>query len=444
MKTTTRWIFLILLSLALTGAAAAQQDGPLALLLTADGPVAPPMVAYIERSLKIAEQRGADLVILQLNTPGGSVDAMNDVVQAIRLSEIPVVVYVSPRGAMAGSAGTVIVLAGHAAAMAPETAIGAASPVGSQGEDLGETMQAKSKNILKATVRALAKERGERAIQLAEETIESAQAVSADEALEAGMIDFIAEDVDDLLRQLDQFTVRVNTQERILLTTGAQVQPVNQTFIEKLLAVLTNPAIVFLLITIGVQAILIEISSPGGWAAGTIGVVCLALAGYGLGVLPVNWFGVVFLILAFVLFLLDIKAPTHGALTAAGVIALIVGSLVMFNSPSVPDFMRVPVPLVVGTSVASGAIFFGIMVFAVRAQRSPVRMGAESLVGKVGTVRIKLAPVGQIQLGGEQWTAELTDREKQALPGDRVEVIGVEGVRLIVRRADQVDQRRDS
>jgi len=455
MKTTTRWIFLILLSLTFTGAAAAQQDGPLALLLTADGPVAPPMVAYIERSLKIAEQRGADLLVLQLNTPGGSVDAMNDVVQSIRLSDIPVVVYVAPRGAMAGSAGTVIVLAGHAAAMAPETAIGAASPVGSQGEDLGETMQAKSKNILKATVRALAKERGERAIQLAEETIESAQAVSADEALEAGMIDFIAADVDDLLRHLDQFKVRVNTEERIILTAGAQVQPVNQTLIEKLLAVLTNPAIVFLLITIGVQAILIEISSPGGWAAGTIGVVCLALAGYGLGVLPVNWFGVIFLILAFVLFLLDIKAPTHGALTVAGVISLITGSLVMFNSPTVPDFMRVPVPLVVGTSVASGAIFFVIMIFAVRAQRSPVRMGAESLVGKVGTVRIKLAPSGQIQLGGEQWTAELADREKHAPPGTRVEVIGVEGLRLIVRRAgsdagvtddraDQSDRRRDS
>ncbi len=436
MKKTTRWILLVLFSLALTSAAAARQDGPLALLLNADGPVAPPMVAYIERGLKIAEQRRADLVVLQLNTPGGSVDAMNDVVQAIRLSDIPVVVYVAPRGAMAGSAGTVIVLAGHAAAMAPETAIGAASPVGSQGEDLGETMQAKSKNILKATVRALAKDRGERAIQLAEETIESAQAVSADEALEAGMIDFIATDVDDLLRQLDEFTVRVNTQERIILTAGAQVQPVSQTFIETLLAVLTNPAIVFLLITIGVQAILIEISSPGGWAAGTIGVVCLALAGYGLGVLPVNWFGVIFLILAFVLFLLDIKAPTHGALTVAGVISLITGALVMFNSPSVPDFMRVPVPLVVGTSVASGAIFFVIMIFAVRAQRSPVRMGAESLVGKVGTVRIKLAPVGQIQLGGEQWTAELADRGKKAPPGTRVEVIGVEGLRLVVRRAD--------
>jgi len=208
---------------------------------------------------------------------------------------------------------------------------------------------------------------------------------------------------------------------------------VNQSFIEKLLSILTNPAIVFLLITIGVQSILIEISSPGGWAAGTIGVICLALAGYGLGVLPVNWFGVVFLILAFVLFLLDIKAPTHGALTAAGVISLIVGSLVMFNSPSVPDFMRVPVPLVVGTSAASGAVFFAIMIFAVRAQSGPVRMGPESLVGKVGTARSELAPQGQVQLGGELWTAELVEGEDNVPSGGRVVVVGVEGLRLKVR-----------
>ncbi len=351
----------------------ARQEGPLVLLLTADGAVAPPMVEYLERGLEQAVQSGAELVVLQLNTPGGSIDAMTDMVQVIRLSAVPVVVYVAPRGAMAGSAGTVIVLAGHVAAMAPETAIGAASPVGSQGEDLGETMQAKEKNILKATVRSLAKNRRPEAIQLAEETIESAEAVSADEALEAGLIDFIAADIQDLLRQMDGYPIELGDEELTIETTGAVVEPLEQSFIEKLLSILTNPAIVFLLISIGVQAILIEISSPGGWAAGTIGVACLALAGYGLGVLPVNWFGIVFLILAFVLFILDIKAPTHGALTAAGVASLITGSLVMFNSPSVPDFVRVPVPLIVGTSVATGAIFFAIMILAVR---GPAHSGA--------------------------------------------------------------------
>ncbi len=179
---------------------------------------------------------------------------------------------------------------------------------------------------------------------------------------------------------------------------------------------LTNSAIVFLLVTIGVQAILIEISSPGGWVAGFIGVVCLALAAYGLGVLPVNWFGVVFLILAFVLFILDIKAPTHGALTAAGTVSLIVGALVMFNSPNVPSFQRVPVPLIIGASASTGIIFFVIMLIGVRAQKTPVSMGAESLVGRVGIARTGLAPRGQVQLGGELWTAELSMVKKPYLP----------------------------
>ncbi len=428
---------LAVLVILLTGfSVSARQEGPLVLLLTADGAVAPPMVEYLERGLEQAVQSGAELVVLQLNTPGGSIDAMTDMVQLIRLSAVPVVVYVAPRGAMAGSAGTVIVLAGHVAAMAPETAIGAASPVGSQGEDLGETMQAKGKNILKATVRSLAKNRRPEAIQLAESTIETAEAVSADEALEAGLIDFIAVDIQDLLRQLDGYTIEFGDEELTIETTGAVVEPLEQSFIEKLLSILTNPAIVFLLISIGVQAILIEISSPGGWAAGTIGVACLALAGYGLGVLPVNWFGIVFLILAFVLFILDIKAPTHGALTAAGVASLITGSLVMFNSPSVPDYVRVPVPLIVGTSVATGAIFFAIMILAVRAQHTPVRVGAESLIGRIGTARSEIAPVGLVQLGGEKWTGEMVEGEDPAPAGSRVEVVAVEGLRIRVRRVN--------
>ena len=214
--------------------------------------------------------------------------------------------------------------------------------------------------------------------------------------LAAGMVDFIAVDIPDLLRQLDGFKVKINAGEQTLITKDARVETVSESFIEKLLAVLTNSAIVFLLITIGVQAILIEISSPGGWVAGFIGVVCLALAAYGLGVLPVNWFGVVFLIVAFVLFILDIKAPTHGALTAAGTVSLIVGALVMFNSPNVPSFQRVPVPLIIGASLSTGIIFFVIMLIGVRAQKTPVSMGIESLVGRVGTARTDLAPRGQV------------------------------------------------
>ena len=430
---TLTWILLALLLFA--APSEAQEQAPQVLVLTTEGPITPAMGEYLSRGIRKAEQEGAEALIFQLDTPGGGVEIMNDMVQDIRLSQVPVVVYIAPRGAMAGSAGTIITLAGHVSAMAPETAIGAASPVGSEGEDLGETMEAKTKNILKATVRSIAERRGPKAVELAEKTIEEASAVSAKEALEAGLIDFIADDLDNLLEQMDGFVVEIMSTEKTLQTAQAEIVYFDQSFIEKLLAVLTNPTIVFLLITIGVQSLLIEISSPGGWVAGFIGVVCLSLAIYGLGVLPVNWFGIIFLITAFVLFLLDIKAPTHGALTAAGVASLVVGGLVLFNSPSVPNFVRVPVPLIIGTSIATGAIFFVIMIFAVRAQIAPARMGMESLAGRIGVVHRDLSPTGIVQLGGEQWTAELAPGEESLLMGERVEVISVQGNKLIVRKA---------
>ena len=217
------WLWMWIL-LAFFSPVQAQGEGPLVLVLTADGPLTPAMKEYLIRGIELAERRQAEALIFQLDTPGGSVGLMTEMVQVIRASRVPVIVYVAPRGAMAGSAGTVITLAGHAAAMAPETAIGAASPVGSQGEDLGETMEAKEKNILKATVRSLAERRGAEAVDLAEQTIEQAEAVSATEALEIGLIDFIATDVDHLLRQLDGFEVTTIAGEQTLQTQGAEVQ----------------------------------------------------------------------------------------------------------------------------------------------------------------------------------------------------------------------------
>src|SRR5512136_2433486 len=369
------------------GPRAQAQSEALVLVLEAKGALTPAMAEYLDRGLRLAEARAAEAVVLQLDTPGGSIDLMNRMVQAIRGSQVPVIVYVAPRGAIAGSAGTILVLAGHAAAMAPETAIGAASPVGTQSEDLGETMEAKEKEKLKAEARGLAERRGEAAMALAEAAIESASAASSTEALEAGLVDRLASDVPDLLRQVDGLTVEVDGQPRALKTAWAFPQAISQTLTEQLLQILTNPNIVLLLMSVGVQAILIEISSPGGWAAGFIGVVCLALAAYGLGFLPVNWFGLIFIALAFALFILDIKAPTHGGLTAAGIGSFIVGALVLFNTPVTPSFQHVSVPLVIGVSIVSGAIFFGIMMIAIRAQRTPIHTGEESMTGRVGIAR---------------------------------------------------------
>ena len=387
MKITRILLLALMIALLLIQMASAQSDAPLALVLDADGPISPAMFEYIRRGIETAEQRGAEVLIVQLNTPGGDIATTTEIIQAFRASRVPVVVYVAPNGSMAGSAGAIISMAAHAVAMAPETAIGAASPISGSGENLTSTLETKAKEIMKATIRPLVEPRGEKAVDLAESMIEDAIAVTADEALEAGLIDFIANDIDDLLNQLDGFTVKSDAIEVVLNTEGALTETVNLNFIEQLLLLLTDPNIAFLLLAIGVQAVLIEISSPGGWVAGFIGVVCLSLAIYGMGVLPVNWFGIIFLLTAFVLFILDIKAPTHGALTTAGVASFIVGALVLFNSPGTPQFQQVSVPLVVGMGVFLGLLFFVILGFALRAQKTPIRMGMESFTGKIGAAK---------------------------------------------------------
>jgi membrane-bound serine protease (ClpP class) len=418
------------------GPAFAQNNGPEIILLTADGPITPPMSQYLSRGIKIAESRQAEALIFQLNTPGGSLDAMTEMEQNILDAKIPVIVYVAPAGAMAASAGTIITLAGHAAAMAPNTIIGAASPVGGQGEDLATTEEAKLKNAMSNVAETLTERRGETAKALAVDTIMNAVAATSNEALQAGLIDFVSSDLNQLRSQLDGMVVSVRGQPITLHTANATFLPVNISLIEQTLLIVTDPNIVFLLITIGVQAIIIEISSPGGWVAGFIGVVCLGLATFGLGILPVNWFGLLFIATSFVLFILDIKAPTHGALTAAGVGSLIVGALVLFNTPVTPSFQHVSVPLVVGVSIVSGGMFFVIMLVAVRAQRVPIHTGEESMEGRIGIVRSVLNPKGSVQMGGELWTAQLEEEDMKLAIGTRVMVMRVDGLRLIVRKAE--------
>lgn len=415
----------------------AQSETPTVLVMSVDGVISPSLAEYLERGLRTAHEKNAEVVILKLNTPGGGTDVMTRMVEAIRASEVPVVVYVTPRGAVAGSAGTVITIAGHLSAMTPETAIGAASPISSEGQDLQETLETKIKEIIKAQIRSLAEGRiPPEAIAAAEDTVENASALSANEAYEVGLVNFLADDLGDLLRQLDGQIAVTAAGEVTIDTKFAQVQEFSLSFIEEVLTFLTNPNIVFLLLTIGVQSVLIEISSPGGWVAGFIGVVSLALAGYGLGILPVNWFGLVFMLTAFVLFVLELKAASHGALAVAGVGSFIAGALILFNSSNTPSFYRVSVPLVVVVGVATAGIFLLAVTFAIRALRSPARMGRDSLVGRVGRARtdISAKKTGEVQLASELWSAQLESGSPDVSTGDEVEVVAVEGLRLRVRK----------
>jgi membrane-bound serine protease (ClpP class) len=429
-KKISAFALLLFITFAMVNPVFAQSENRV-VVLALKGPLTPAMAEYLERGIRWAETNEVEAIVLKLDTPGGEITLMNRMVQSIRASAVPVIVFVEPRGAIAGSAGMMIVLAGHAAAMAPETAIGAASPIGGQGEDLGETIEAKQKEIMKATIRSLAAGRRETAIALAEAAIDEAKAASSVEALSVGMIDTIVDNTDEVFHALDGFQVQLPTGERILDFESVSTLEFNPSLIEEILQTLTNPNIVFILLTIGVQAILIEISSPGGWVAGFVGVVALALGGYGLGVLPVNWFGVIFLVTSFVLFVLDIKAPTHGALTVAGLGSFVIGALVLFNSPGTPDFQRVSVPLVIGAGGVTASLFFILLTFVIRGQRRKVEVGREALIGKIGRASTNLDPSGTVQVAGELWSAQVKDTSIRA--GDQVEIIGMDGLRLLVK-----------
>jgi len=398
-------------------------------VLEIEGPVTPVMISYIERGVSTSESDGAEALIVKLNTPGGQIDLMNEIVQALQEASVPTVVYVSPRGAYAASAGTLITLAAHVAAMAPGTTIGAASPVGSEGEDLGETMEQKVKEDLKAQARALTARRGEEASAWAESAVEEAKAATAEEALEIGVIDFVAIDLGDLLVQMDGFEISINGQEVSLHTAGIQVRELPMNLVEQFLHTITNPTIAFILLTIGINAILFELSSPGGYAAGVIGAVCLLMAFYALGVLPVNYTGLIFIALAFVLFVAELKAPTHGVLTAGGIASLIAGALLLFNSP----LYRVSITAVISVAVVTGLFFAFAVAKVVMAHREPSVTGREGLIGRIAQARTALQPDGTVFIKGELWDATALDGLIEA--GESVEIVAAEGFRLQVKRA---------
>lgn len=402
-------------------------------VLEFDGPVTPIMHTYFERGLAEAAVSNADAVLIILDTPGGAVVTTLEIVSLFRASEVPVIVYVGPEGAMAASAGSIITAAAHAAGMAPETFIGAASPINSDGTDINETAYRKEVEALKASMRSLTERRGPDAVALGEAMIEDARAVSSQEALEAGFIDAIADSPEDLLAQLNGRSILVNGAERVLNTAVPNQTAVPRTFIENLLLALTNPVLVSILMAIGVQAIIIEISNPGGWVAGFIGVLFLGIGLYGLGQLPVNWLGLGLILVAFVLLALETTTPTNGALAVTGTITLIAGLLVLFNSGT-PEFVRLSIPAAIAIAVVTAGFFLGILAFAVRAQRRQPITGSQGMVGQIGTARDLFGPDGRVYRGtimlkGEIWQAVASQPIRF---GDEVRVQQMQGMKLQV------------
>jgi membrane-bound serine protease (ClpP class) len=422
------WLLVLVAALLLSGQATAQTTGAVK-LAKFQGPVTPVLAAYIDRAIADAEESGAAALVIELDTPGGSVDITKQITQRMTSAGVPVIVYVAPRGAHAGSAGTFITLAGHLAAMAPGSSIGAASPVGSEGADLPETLKKKATNILVADIKNLAAKRGDRAVAWAEKAVAEAAAATADEALSLGVIDVVAQDVPDLLKQLDGRKVTVAGEEITLQLSDQSVEEVPLGPIQSFLNIITNPTLAAILLTIGQYAILFELSSPGGYAAGVVGAICLLLAFYALGTLNANWAGLGFVAVAFVLFVLDIKAPTHGVLTVGGIASFVFGLFLLFNTPDI----EVPWPTIIGLALATAAFFAFAIAKALAAQHRRPTTGMESVVGQTAQVRTALEPAGMVYFNGELWKAE-TESGPLGV-GQSVVITGREGYLLRVRKA---------
>lgn len=401
-------------------------------VLTFRGAVTPVLRQYLGDGIEAAQASGAEAVILQLDTPGGSVDITQMIIQDMLAAPVPVVVYVAPSAAHAGSAGTFITLAGHVAAMAPGSSIGAASPVGSSGEEIGETMEAKVKNILSADIENLASRRGEDAVEWAIAAVQEAAAATADQALELGVIDYIAADLEDLLDQMDGHVVTVQGEERTLESAGAMVRRIDLNALQQLLNFITNPSVATILLTLGSVGLIAEIYNPGTFIPGTIGIISLVLGLYALGQLEANFAGLALIGLAILLFIGEAFTPTFGALALGGAAAFIFGSALLFDAPG----LRVPWPtiLTLTAGMAGFTIFAGGAALA--AQRRQPATGEESLIGATATVRGPFDESGRgtVFIAGEIWNAVLQklDGTEAPTPGDLVRIEGREGYTLVV------------
>ncbi len=404
--------------------------GPEVLRIRVDGVIAPASARFIQRAIHEAEETSAAALLIELDTPGGLLKSMDDITKAILNSRVPVIVYISPSGARAASAGVFITYSAHVAAMAPTTHLGAAHPVGvGSGGAQDATMMQKITNDAVANIRALARRRSRNA-DWAEKAVRESVSVDEAEALRLKIVDLVAADVRELLTRVDGREVETDAGPVVLHTARASVRTVGMDASERLLDLLSDPNVGLILMTIAIYGIIFELSNPGAVLPGVIGAIALVLALTSFAILQVNAAGVGLLGLSVLFFIADIKVPTHGILTAGGILSFILGAMLLTNRQL--PFLRVSLQVAIFTALFTGAFFLFAVGAGIRAQRTKVRTGTEGLIGAVGVARSALSPDGQVHVRGEMWTAEAEDR-KPIREGDRVVVIGVEGLRLRVR-----------
>jgi membrane-bound serine protease (ClpP class) len=398
-------------------------------MIDLDGAITPITVRLLSTAVDRAQADRSQALVVRLNTPGGLERSMRSMVQTILGSDIPVIVYVAPKGARAASAGVFVTMAGHVAAMAPATNIGAAHPVavGAQGD---KTMMKKMENDAAAFARTIATERGRNA-EWAEKAVRASVSITEREAVKLKVVDLVAESVSDLLEKVDGRVVKTRRGPVTLATKGAPVKVIEVRFRDQFLALITDPNVAYILMMVGMLGIFFELSNPGVILPGVIGGIALILAFFAFQSLPINWAGLLLILFGLALLIAEIKITSHGVLSIGGVVAMVLGSFMLYDAPEAG--FRVSWAVILPTVGAMAGLVGWAVSAGVRAMRRRPMTGPESMIGQRGVVRAPLEPEGQVQLDGEIWHAVAEDGPVPA--GETVRVTGVDGLTLKVSRA---------
>jgi membrane-bound serine protease (ClpP class) len=408
-----------------------QEQAPV-LTIEVDGIINPPTAKFIIDAIDEAIRQNAQCLIIQLDTPGGLMESMRLIVKKELSSTIPIIVYVAPSGARAASAGVFVTMAAHIAVMAPGTHIGAAHPVtlgGGEGKE-SKTMTDKIVNDTVSFVKAIAKTRG-RNVDWAEKAVTKSVSITDEEAVKLNVVDFISPDLQSLLNKIDGKVVKFDGVARTLHTKGIKPQPIQMSWREKLLDIISNPQIAYYLLMLGGMGIFFELSNPGAILPGVVGGIFLILAFYALQVLPVNYAGLALILFGIILFIAEIKVVSHGLLAVGGVISLFLGSLMLFQSPA--EYMRLSLSVIVPAVLVTSGFFIFAMTMAIRARLKKPTTGLEGLIGETGIVAIPLSPEGKLSVHGEFWNA-VSDQPIEK--GEKAKVIGVTHLKLRVKKLE--------
>lgn len=402
-------------------------------LIELDSAITPVTVRLLAAAIERAQAEGAQALIVQLNTPGGLERSMRSMVQSILGSPIPVIVYVAPAGARAASAGVFITMAAHVAAMAPATNIGAAHPVAIGGGSADKDMIKKVENDAAAFARTIATERGRNA-EWAEKAVRSSVSATEREAVKLKIVDLVAENVPDLLARIEGRTVKTAKGQVTLATKDAPVKVIEVRFRDRFLALISDPNIAYLLMMAGMLGIFFELSNPGAILPGVIGGICLILAFYAFQSLPVNWAGLLLILFGVVLLIAEIKVVSHGVLAIGGVIAMLLGSLMLYDSPETTGIRLSWYVVIPTVGTTAGLVFFAVTM-GIRALYRPSVTGESAMVGRLGVATSALGPEGQVLIDGERWRAVSQDGAVAA--GEAVRVAAIDGLTLTVTKSAQ-------